>query len=211
VQTIKRIALISSTCLLLTGVLSAQETSPFTFSIGAGFTEPVGTTGRALDTGWNVQALGGYNFIPYLGLTLRFNFNDMGVNTATLDNLGYPGGSVRVWDFTLDPVVHLSPHRPFDVYLTGGGGIYHRYQDFTAPSAAVVGGCSPFFGCFNSVVGVNEVLASYSVTKPGIDAGMGIAFGSRWHVKFFGEARYNRMFIGNYHTDFVPVTFGFRW
>jgi hypothetical protein len=208
---IMRIALTSCAGLLLAGVLSAQENSPFSFSIGAGFTEPVGATGRSLDTGWNVQATGGYRFIPYLGADLRFSYNDMGVNSTTLGNLGYPGGGMHIWSFTLDPVVHVSPHKPFDIYLTGGGGIYHQYQDFTAPSAALVGGCSYFFGCYQTAVGVNEVLASYSVNKPGIDAGMGIAFGSRWHGKFFGEARYNRIFLGNYHTDYVPVTFGFRW
>jgi hypothetical protein len=31
-----------------------------------------------------------------------------------------------------------------------------------------------------------------------------------WHGKFFAEAKYNRIFA-NYHSDYVPVTFGFRW
>jgi hypothetical protein len=59
----------------------------------------------------------------------------------------------------------------------------------------------------------NQILASYSVNKPGIDAGMGIAFGSKWHGKFFAEARYNRIFMGRFggDTEYVPVTFGFRW
>jgi len=205
----KDIALVVCGGLLLGGSLMAQETSPFTFSIGAGFTEPVGRTGSDLDMGWNIQAGGGYNFIPYLGLKLDFGYNDMGVNSTTLTNLGYPGGGVHIWDFTLDPIVHLSPHGPVDIYLTGGGGVYHEYQDFTAPSAGGAIGCSPFFGCYPAFG--NVVLASYSVTKPGVDGGIGVAFGSRWHMKFFGEARYNRMFLGDRHFDFVPVTFGFRW
>jgi hypothetical protein len=58
---------------------------------------------------------------------------------------------------------------------------------------------------------VNQVVSSYSVNKPGIDAGMGIAFDTKWHGKIFAEARYNRIFMGPFHTDYVPVTFGFRW
>jgi len=41
---------------------------------------------------------------------------------------------------------------------------------------------------------------------------MGIALGTKWHGKFFAEARYHRIIMGNYgHTDYVPVSFGFRW
>jgi hypothetical protein len=40
--------------------------------------------------------------------------------------------------------------------------------------------------------------------------GAGIAFGKKWGGKFFAEARYNRIFIGDRHTDYIPVTFGFR-
>jgi hypothetical protein len=41
----------------------AQETSKFTFDVGAGFTTPVGNTGRHLDEAWNLQAGAGYNFM----------------------------------------------------------------------------------------------------------------------------------------------------
>jgi len=55
------------------------------------------------------------------------------------------------------------------------------------------------------------VLASYSINKPGFDAGAGVSFGSRWRAKFYAEARYNRMFANGPDTDFIPVTFGVRW
>jgi hypothetical protein len=30
--------------------------------------------------------------------------------------------------------------------------------------------------------------------------------------KIFAEARYDRVFMGNdWHADYVPVSFGFRW
>jgi hypothetical protein len=76
---------------------------------------------------------------------------------------------------------------------------------------AVGTGYDPFFGFYRYAVGTNVVVASYSVNKPGIDAGLGMAFGSKWHGRFFAEARFNRIFNGAYHTDYLPVTFGFRW
>ena len=45
-----------------------------------------------------------------------------------------------------------------------------------------------------------------------VNGGAGVSFGTKWHVKFYAEARYHRMFLGNdRHADLLPVTFGFRW
>lgn len=118
-----------------------------------------------------------------------------------------PGGGVHVFSATLDPIVHLNPKGHLDVYVTGGGGIYHRYQDFTAPTTFT--GFNPFFGYY--AVPGNQVLASSSMNKPGVDIGAGFAFGSKWHGKFFAEAKYNRIIMGQFHTDYIPVEFGFRW
>jgi hypothetical protein len=75
-----------------------------------------------------------------------------------------------------------------------------------------VTGFDPFFGFYQFGVPANQVVASYTVNKPGVNGGMGVSFGSKWHVKFYGEARYHRMFLGNdRHTDLLPVTFGIRW
>ena len=172
---------------------SAQEFQRFTFDAGAGFTQPVGHTGTLLDTGWNAGLGAGVNFTSHLGAMLQVNYNDMGINNATLNNLGIAGGDVRIWSFTIDPRVHLHPKGPVDFYLVGGGGLYHRELNFTAPPVAF----DPFFTSFTS-----------SVNRPGYNVGAGMALGTRWHAKFFAEARWNRMFINNYHDDWVPVTFG---
>lgn len=208
----KNLVLASCLGLLWIGSLSAQEVSRFSFDIGAGFSQPVGNTGRQLDTGWNVEGGGGFNFGAYVGTMIDLRFNSFGINSMTLNNLGFPGGNVHVFSATLDPIVHLTPHSHFDVYLTGGGGLFHEYQDFTQPAVAAVSGFNPLFGFYTAGIPVNQVLASYSVNKPGIDAGAGIAFGSTLHGKFFAEARYDRMFMTNgYHLDYLPISFGFRW
>jgi hypothetical protein len=48
---IKNLALVSCFGLVMAGTACAQESSPFAFTIGGGFTQPVGNTGRHLDNG----------------------------------------------------------------------------------------------------------------------------------------------------------------
>jgi hypothetical protein len=199
--------------LLFAGLLSAQETPRFAFNIGGGFTQPVGATARQLDDhGWNVQAGAGVNFSQYVGLMLQLDYNRLGINSGTLNTVGFPGGDVNVFSATLDPIVHLTPRGHFDIYLIGGGGLYHRTQEFTQPGIAGVTAYDPFFGFYTAAVPTTEVVASYTVNKPGVNGGAGIAFGTKWHGKIFAEARYHRIFMSNYaHTDYIPVSFGFRW
>ncbi len=125
-------------------LVNAQEFQRFTFDAGAGFTQPVGNTGRHLDVGWNAGAGAGMNFNQYFGVMVQANYTDMGINSGILSNVGVPGGDVSIWSFTLDPRVHLTPKGHFDLYLVGGGGWYRRNQEFTAPGTAIVG--DPFFG-----------------------------------------------------------------
>jgi hypothetical protein len=164
-----------------------------------------------LDYGWNAGGGIGWNFNSHVGALIDLNYNSMGINSGTLNNIGVPGGNMHIFAATLDPIVHITPHSRADLYVTGGGGIYHQTTDFTAPGVGTVTGFNPFFGFYSYGVPTTQILSSYTVNKPGIDAGIGVAFGSKWHGKFFAEARYNRIFTGNYHTDYIPVTFGFRW
>jgi len=198
--------------LLVIGSLSAQEVPRFSFDLGGGFTQPVGNTGRHLDEGWNIQGGVGFNFSQYVGVMVQADYNRFGINGATLNSIGFPDGNVNVFSATLDPIVHLTPRSHFDVYLIGGGGVYHRTQEFTAPSVSTFTAFDPFFGFYRAAVPTTQVLSSYSVNKPGVNGGLGIALGTKWHGKFFAEARYHRIFDNNYlHTVYVPVTFGYRW
>lgn len=195
----------------VSGLLCAQETPRFGFSAGAGFTTPVGRTSNIVDTGWNVRAGGGVNFNHYVGLMLDLGYDSMGISSPILNNLSFGGGSLSVFSATLNPIVHLSPTGSrVDVYVTGGGGLYRQNREFTQPGVSQGLGFDPFFGFYPYAAPVDIVVSSYSVVKPGVDAGMGISFGSKWGGKFFAEARYNRIFLGNRHTDYIPVTFGFR-
>src|SRR6185437_12916669 len=103
------------------GLAFAQEVPRFTADISGGFTRPVGTAGRNLDNGWNVQAGAGINFNAWLAAKVDVAYNDMSINSGTLNDLGFPNGAVHVFSATLDPVLHLNHRGPVDVYLTGGG------------------------------------------------------------------------------------------
>jgi hypothetical protein len=193
--------------LLFGGTLSAQEYSHWAFDIGGGFTQTVGNTGRSLDNGWNLGGGVGWNFSPYLGAMVQTNYNSLGINSTTLSNIGVPGGGVHVFSATVDPILHLHPHGHWDAYIVGGGGLYHEYEDLTAPSAGGFYG-GPFFGFYPGQV----ILSAYSVNKPGANIGAGVALGTKWHAKFYAESRWNHVFGSNgQHLDFVPVTFGVRW
>jgi hypothetical protein len=118
-----------------------------------------------------------------------------------------PGGDVHVFSATIDPIVHLTPRSHFDLYAVGGGGLYHWSEQFSAPAGLV----TPFAtGSFPIVI--PNVGDEYSVNKPGFNAGMGVAMGTKWHGKIFAEARYVHIFMNNnMRADYIPVTFGFRW
>lgn len=196
--------------LLTTGTVGAQEFSHFAFDAGAGFTTPVGRTGDNLDTGWNVRAGIGYNFVPYVGVMADFGYDSMGVNSTQLGDLGYGGGNLNVFSATLNPIVHLTPKSHVDLYVTGGGGYFRQEWQFTDPGVVTGAGFNPFFGYYPYAYGANIVVSDYSLNKPGVDAGIGIEFGSKWGGKFFAEARYVHIYDGAYHTDYLPVTFGYR-
>ena len=192
--------------------LAAQEGPRPTFDIGAGFTEPIGTAGHALDTGWNMGAGAGINFSNYFGTKIDVAYTRFGINGATLANAGFPGGNFNVFSATLDPVIHVGAYRRADFYLIGGAGLYRVEQQFTVPAVANAVGVDPFFGFYNVSFLTNQVVSSYSVDKLGFNAGAGVAFGTKWRGKFFAEARFNRVYLGgDRRVDYIPITFGFRW
>lgn len=190
---------------------NAQEFSKFTFDLGGGFSGPVGSTGDYLNWGWNVGAGAGVNFSSHLGAMVNLGYDSMGINNTTVTSLGLPGGQVHVFHATVDPVVHLTPRGHFDFYLTGGGGVFHRYQEFSGTSGVTTTAYIPALGIVPGPTGATPITATYSVNRPGFDVGGGFAMGAFGKGKFFAEARWEHMFATGGHVDFLPLTFGFRW
>ena len=192
----------------------AQAQQRMNFSAGAGFTVPTGRLANSLDTGWNVDLRGGYNFSPQFAADLDFTYTRSDLNSAALARFNEPGGSVGTWSLTFNPVIHFAgKHAPIKPYVTAGYGLYYRNLQLTQPSTVNTIVCDPFFGfCSPATVGVNEVVFSNSTLRSGFNAGGGFEFGGYRHLKFFAEARYHQMFTahGRDYT-YIPVTFGFRW
>ncbi|HEY1337842.1 MAG TPA: hypothetical protein VGF59_10055 [Bryobacteraceae bacterium] len=207
----KPIACFATVCCL--AALPGLAQPHFTGYAGGGFSEPVKDIGSRLDMGWNVSAGAGATY-HQVGLMVDFMFNDFPINRATLNNQQVPDGTTRVWAFTLDPVFHVRPvDSPVDAYVTGGGGIYHRTIEFTQPALATVPVFDPFFGIiYPANIVTNQVIASRSNYKGGVDVGAGVAFKiGPGGLKLFAEARYHHMFTRPTPTTLVPVTFGIRW
>jgi len=189
-----------------------QETQKFTFDLGAGFTESVGSTSNILNrTGYDLEGGAGLNVGHGLGVKLDLGYYNFGVSSTTLTSIGAPNGNVNIFSAQINPVYHFRAIEHMNFYVTGGGGLFHQNEQFSGGALGTTAADVPFFGFLpNGGVG-NQIFSSYSVNKPGYDVGGGLEFGTNWHGKIFAEARYEHMFNTDTHTDFIPVTFGFRW
>ena len=198
---------------LLVGNLEAQD-SHFELGAGAGFSTPLGRMGNDVNTGWNLDVRGGYKPSPHLALDLDFNYNRWNLDSAALARYGEPGGYTTIWSLSFLPEIHAAPHMHVTPYAFAGPGLYYRNLSLTQPAVVNTFFCDPFFGfCYPATVGVNQVVASFTTYKLGVNGGAGLEFRlGDSHMKVFGEARYSRMFT-THGTDltFVPVTFGLRW
>jgi hypothetical protein len=65
-----------------------------------------------------------------------------------LANIGVPGGYMRIFSATLDPVFHVGAYRRADMYIIGGGGLYRTTQEFTRPTVDTFTALDPFFGFY---------------------------------------------------------------
>ena len=191
----------------------AQTTSPFSFNIGAGFTEPSGPDHRRLDTGFNINAGVGFNFVPNVGVQAEFGYNQLGIKSSLLSTVGVPDGQARIYSATLNPIVRFNPTGRFDFYLIGGGGFYHRTVEFTQPTITSVVAFDPFFGFFPVNVPANQVVASQEQNKAGLNIGAGVSARIKGdsNLKVYAESRYHYIFTNPIRTTVWPVTFGLRW
>jgi Outer membrane protein beta-barrel domain len=194
------------------GAPAFAQSSHFTGFVGGGFTTPINPIGSRLDNGYNITAGAGVNANNHLGIMLDFIYNANGINRTFLNQVQAPDGQMRVWGFTLDPVVHLSKEGPVDFYVTGGGGIYHRTVEYTQPVIAQGVFFDPWWGFYPASFGATQVIGSYGQYKGGVDGGLGLSFKvGGGNLKAFAEARYHHIFTRGVETGILPVTFGVRW
>ncbi len=186
--------------------------SRWTFEFGAGFNAPVGNDIPYITWGGNFTMGGGYRFSPRFSVLGEYQFIFDKLPGALVAAGGGEGGNAHIQSVTAAPVIDLFPNHATSVYLTGGGGWYHKSTNFTVQV------CCDFYG-----YPVNVTTNSFSSDQWGGSLGFGIShrlggvYGDGT-MKLFAEARYlyiNTPPIGEPNglgsTGLIPVTLGVRF
>jgi len=179
---------------------------------GAGFNAPIGNDTPYITWGGNVTGGVGLHLSQRFSVLGEFQFMDNKLPGAFIASGGGQGGNAHIFSLTVDPVVDLFPKRANSVFLTGGGGFYHKSTNFTVQE------CCDFNG-----YPVNVTTNGFSSNQGGLNIGLGFThrlggvYGDG-QVKLFGEARYVYIHTplitetnGLGTTELIPVTFGVRW
>ncbi len=195
------------------------------FDAGAGFNGPIGndTSGNGSSTlstfngpfitwGGNLTAGAGLRFSQHVSLLGEFQFIDDKLPGSFIAYDGGQTGNAHIISLTADPVIDLFPKRTTSVYVTGGGGYYHKSTNFN-----IFGGYDyfgdPIFITANSFSS-NQLGGSMGF---GITRRVGGVYGDG-KLKLFAEARYLYIHTppitennGLGTTELIPVTLGVRW
>jgi hypothetical protein len=184
---------------------NSDGSNKYTFMVGGGFTLPTGGTHNYATPGWKIQVGGGRNFNKTLAVLVQFDYDKLGIQTNTLNNLlsvynslgasdqnGDPltqlGGYIHDWSLSLDPVLNYYTSDSLGAYVTGGAGFYHKATVFTTPEIGQY--CDPYYGCYTYQA--NQPIDKYVSNAFGVNAGFGFTYKlSRWaNQRLYAEARY---------------------
>jgi hypothetical protein len=121
-------------------------------------------------------------------------------------------GNAHIISLTADPVIDLFPQWANSVYVTGGGGYYHKSTNFNVQE------CCDFYG-YPVTVTANSITSN----QGGFNLGLGFSHrlggvNGDGQMKLFAEARYVYIHTplitqtnGLGTTELIPVTFGVRF
>lgn len=194
--------------------------SGFAFDVGGGFNAPIGNDAKSdeggpfITWGGNLTAGAGVRFSRYFSLLGQFQFidNKLPGKFIAEAGAGATNGNTHIISITADPVIDLFPRSANSIYLTGGGGYYHKSTNFSVQV------CCDFYG-YPVAINTN----SFSSNQPGGSFGLGYTrrLGGAYNdsgMKLFAETRYlyiNTPRVGEVNglgrTELIPVTVGVRW
>ena len=225
------------------GNTNADGSEKYTVFAGVGFTLPEGTNSNDLKTSYGFQVGGGRNFNKHVGVNLQFDYDKFGFTGQTLNNQAaiYFGdsnaedngldGNSHIWSFTVDPIFYLKQGDAVGVYVTAGGGFYHKTANFFVPQE--VEGLE--YGIYPVEYVADETIDDYTSNSVGVNGGIGFTykFSKFANERFYGEVRYVHTFnsyrpestinadgtVSGYNffsqnslsTDYIPVKFGVRF
>jgi|HubBroStandDraft_2_1064218.scaffolds.fasta_scaffold109996_2 hypothetical protein len=184
----------------------------YAFEAGGGFNAPVGNDIPYITWGGNFTVGGGLRFSKAFTLLAEYQFIADKLPGALVAAGGGQTGNAHIQSITIAPVIDLFPKSSNSVYVTGGGGWYHKSTNFN-----VLAGYD-FYG-YPVFVTAN----SFTSNQGGVNLGVGFThrlggvYGDGT-AKLFAEARYlwiDTPPIGDPNglgrTELIPVTFGIRW
>jgi hypothetical protein len=184
----------------------------YAFEAGGGFNAPVGNDIPYITWGGNFTVGGGLHFSKVFTVLAEYQFIADKLPGALVAAGGGQTGNAHIQSITIAPVIDLFPKSSNSVYVTGGGGWYHKSTNFN-----VLAGYD-FYG-YPVFVTAN----SFTSNQGGVNLGFGFTHRlggvySDGTAKLFAEARY--LWIdtppigepnGLGRTELIPVTFGIRW
>jgi opacity protein-like surface antigen len=197
---------------LLSATMEGQDFHRWAFNVGGGPSFGVGDAADRINTGYNVQVGGGYNFSKHFGLNIDYTFQSADLSNKALTAAGSPGGYAHAWGFSADPIYRIAPDRRLGGYVTGGFGVFTRTVNLTRPGVVPGVICDPWtFICYTGPVYADIIYRSNSVTKGGWNIGGGVTFRLNESLQFFTELRYYDILTSDVRTQLLPLTFGLRW
>jgi hypothetical protein len=182
------------------------------FEAGAGFNAPIGNDTPYITWGGNFTGGGGLRFSKRFTLLGEFQFMDNKLPGAFVAAGGGQLGNAHIISLTADPVIDLFPQWTNSVYVTGGGGYYHKSTNFNVQE------CCDFYG-YPVTVTANSITSN----QGGVNLGLGFShrlggINGDGQMKLFAEARYVYIHTpaitqtnGLGTTELIPVTFGVRF
>ncbi|MCL5262806.1 MAG: outer membrane beta-barrel protein [Acidobacteria bacterium] len=191
--------------------------SRIAFEVGGGMVAPIGNDTHGYETfGWNFTVGAGMNFTKRFGLLGEFMFKRNKIPGATLAQVGTSGGYIGDWSFTVDPIVYQPFTQTVGMYVTGGGGFYHKTTAFTQ----LVPQTFCYYFCYSGYAPV--VVSSFSSNQGGFNGGLGFywkAFGPDSNAKLYIESRYiwidsprpTKTQNGEGTEGLIPLTIGLRF
>lgn len=190
---------------------NADGSAKYTFLVGGGFTIPTSDMGKSLTTSYDIQAGVGRNFSKHYGVIAQFDWDNFGIQTATLNSLlaiyngpplnfqdqnGNPlsqiSGRSHVWSFSLNPIYNFYQSDNKGAYVIGGAGFYHKTATFSTPALGQE--CDFFGNCF--LFTVNQDFDHYTSNAFGLNGGIGVTYKLSHfsNTKFYAEARFVHSF-----------------
>jgi len=168
--------------------------------VAGGATVPIGNLhDGGYDTGWNVTVpIGWQSSSTPWGLRLDLSYDRLNGGTIATAPVSVTLSDANIWSGALD----LTLQFPFgssgsSFYLMGGGGIHHFTDVGSDNGVAVIDGTAL------------SSSANQSLTKAGVNGGLGFNFGFG-RAKLFLESRFVSVFTEGKNSNYVPIILGVR-